>query len=353
MDTFSSSVPDRLLTPLALGPLRLPNRVVMSPMTRLRADSSLAPTALVGEYYAQRASAGLIISETIAVSPYGDGYPNIPGLYTTEQIVAWRRVTDAVHAAGGRMFAQLWHVGRARYDETTRPRPPGWALGDLLKPHDLSASNIATMLADFAHGARAAMAAGFDGTELHNGNGYLLDQFLRTAANRRQDTYGGSIENRIHLASELLGVLIEVWGADRVGIRLSPSATVDGAPDPQAFDTFAFLLERLRSFGLAYVHVTRTTKDDRARGSGPGIEIRHLRPYYGGRLLGAGEFTREEGEVALSEGWLDAVVYGRLFLANPDLPRRFAARAPLNTPNSDTFYTPGAVGLTDYPPMAK
>ena len=343
----------RLLTPLSLGALRLPNRVVMSPMTRLRADSSLAPTDLVATYYAQRASAGLIISETIAVSPYGDGYPNLPGIYSAAQIAAWRRVTDAVHHAGGRIFAQLWHVGRARHEDATRPRPPGWAIGEQLKPRDLSAGDLTTMIADFAQGARAAQEAGFDGVELHSGNGYLLDQFLRAPANLRSDSYGGAIENRIRPISQILAVLGAAWGNERVGVRLSPSATIDGAPDPQGFETFAYLLERLSRFRLAYAHVTRTTQEDRAHGSGPGIAIQKLRPHYDGQLLGAGEFTRDDGEAALSEGWLDAVVYGRLFLANPDLPERFAAQAALNTPHRDTFYSGGAAGFTDYPRMPR
>lgn len=352
MDDSSWPASDRLATPVALGALQLPNRVVMSPMTRLRADSDGAPPPLVAEYYSQRASAGMIISETIAVAPYGDGYPTLPGLYSDPQIAAWKRVTEAVHQAGGRIVAQLWHVGRPRFAEPSRPQSPGWALATPLHPQDLSATDLTAMQAGFAQGARAAHAAGFDGVEIHNGNGYLLDQFLRAAANQRQDAYGGSRENRIRLLLELLGGVAAIWGPERVGVRLSPSATVAGAPDPEGFATFAFLLKQLCRFRLAYVHVTRTTADDRARGAGPGIELRHLRPYYDGRLLGAGDFTRAEGEDALLEGSLDAVVYGRLFLANPDLPERFFTRAALNTPNRETFYTPGAAGLTDYPRLS-
>lgn len=354
MDSSSpvSNPPSQLSQPVTLGALRLRNRVVMSPMTRLRADADLRATPLMAAYYAQRASAGLIISETLAVAPYGDGYPNIPGLFTAEQVASWRPITDAIHAAGGHVVAQLWHVGRPRYEQAHTPRPPGWALAEPLAPHDLSAADLRAMRSDFAHGARAAKEAGFDGVEIHSGNGYLLDQFLRGAANLRTDAHGGPLTGRARLLTELLDAAAGVFGADRVGVRLSPSATVGGAPDPESFETFSQLFARLGGLGLAYVHATRTTEDDRARGAGPGIALPRLRPHYPGRLIGAGDFTREDGEQALGEGWLDAVAYGRLFIANPDLPERFFARAALNTPRRETFYTPGADGLTDYPRLA-
>jgi len=344
---------DLLLKPVTLGALRLPNRIIMSPLTRLRADAQLAPTKLVAEYYAQRASAGLIISEAIAVAPYGEGYPAIPGLFTAHQAEAWRAVVEAVHAEGGRIAAQLMHVGRARYEAGGPQRAPGWwAVADPLKPHELTPADLAAVIEEFARGARAARAVGFDAVEIHNGNGYLLDQFLRAGANQRGDGHGGSLENRTRLTLEIVTAVAEALGAERVGIRLSPSATVGGAPDPSGEETFAYLLERLAPLGLAYVHATRTTAQDRAHGSGPGIPLQRIRAFYPGKLIGAGDFTREEGEQALAEESVDAVAYGRLFIANPDLPERFARRVPLNVPDHSTFYTPGPVGLTDYPRLA-
>ena len=339
----------KLHSPVTLGALQLPNRIIMSPMTRLRAASDLAPPRIVADYYAQRATAGLIITETTSVAPYGAGYPPIPGIFTPAQIEGWAAVVEAVHAAGGRIFAQLWHVGHARGEEEGTGRPPGWAVADEIKPHELEVRDFPIMVDAFAEGARNALKAGFDGVEIHNGNGFLLDRFLRSATNRRTDVYGGSLENRARLATEILAGVSDVYGPDRVGIRISPSAMVGGGPDPEARDIFAYYLSRLGEFGLAYVHSTRTTSDDRAHGAGEGIPLSWVRSHYKGKLIGAGEFTQIEGEAALEGGILDAVVFGRLFLANPDLPARFAKGHGLNQPNPATFYTPGPEGLTDYP----
>lgn len=339
-----------LFTPVSLGALTLPNRILMAPMTRLRADSDLAPTELVDEYYTQRASAGLIVSESIMVSPHGDGLADVPGIYTDRQRHAWQRVTRAVHAAGGRIVAQLATIGRPRYAPTRgKPRPAGWAMAEPLVPHHFTSSEVAEIAEHFAGATEAARLAGFDGVEIHNGNGFLLDQFLREGANRRDDQYGGTIENRIRLTLEIVEAARGAWSADRVGIRLSPSATVHGAPDPTGYETFSFLLRELGRFGLAYAHVTRPTAEDRARGGGAGLDLRTLRSHFAGPMLAAGDFTRDEGERALAEGWLDAVVFGRLFAANPDLPDRFAFNAPLTPLDRDTLYTPGAAGYVDYP----
>ncbi|MFY0573670.1 alkene reductase [Cystobacter fuscus] len=344
---------DLLQTPVTLGALRLPNRIIMSPLTRLRTDEELAPTKLVAEYYAQRASAGLIISEAVAVAPSGDGYPAIPGLFTARQAEAWRTVVEAVHAQGGRIAAQFSHNGRARYATDDVQRAAGWwAVANPLKPHELTPTELSAMVESFGQAARTARAIGFDAVEIHNGNGYLLDQFLRAGANQRTDAHGGSLENRTRLALELVTAVSEAMGADRVGIRLSPSATVDGAPDPSGEETFAYLLERLAPLGLAYVHATRTTEQDRRHGSGPGIPLERVRALYPGKLIGAGDFTREDGERAVAEGTVDAVAYGRLFIANPDLPERFARRTALNVPDHATFYTPGPAGFTDYPRLS-
>jgi N-ethylmaleimide reductase len=341
-----------LQTPIAIGALRPRNRIIMSPMTRLRSDADLAPPEIMADYYAQRASAGLIITETIAVVAYGAGYPPLPGLFTTRQIEGWRNVAARVHAAGGLIAAQLWHVGRARGEADAEGRPPGWAVADEVKPDELDAIDIAAMVKAFVSGATAARSAGFDAVEIHNGNGFLLDRFLRAATNHRHDLYGGSLENRTRLTLEIIAAVADAIGADRVGIRLSPSATVGDSADPTGQETFAYLLERLQLLGLAYVHATRTTMEDRAHGSGPGIPLQWIREHYDGKLIGAGEFNRDDGEAAVADGTLDAVAYGRPFLANPDLPERFASGAPLNTAKPETFYTPGPEGLVDYPRLS-
>jgi N-ethylmaleimide reductase len=310
-----------LLKPLRLGALALPNRVIMAPMTRLRSDAALAPTELVAEYYAQRASAGLIVSEALAVRPFGAGFPDLAAIYTPAQQAGWARVVRRVHDAGGRIAAQLFDVGLARPE---RPEaPPFWATTDI----------------------------GFDMIEMHASSGNLFDRFLRAATNARDDEYGGPLAGRLRLLQELLDTLQSAIGAGRLGLKLSPSAMVDGAPDPSAADDFAAILRELSARELAYVHVTRATADDRARGSGPGLSFAELRRHYRGTLLGGGDLTQAEAEVLLTEGQLDGAVFGRLFIANPDLPARFAARAALNPLVRETMYTPGAAGFTDYPPL--
>jgi N-ethylmaleimide reductase len=346
------TTPGPLFTPTTLGALALSTRIVMSPMTRLRADVSLAPTDLVAEYYVQRASAGMIISESIMVAPHGDGYGPLPGLYTAAQRDGWRRVVERVHVAGGRIVAQLASLGRARFESRRgAPSAPGWAMVERLEPHHFTVSELARIVDAFAAAAEAARDAGFDGVEIHNGNGFLFDQFLRDGSNARRDHYGGSLANRRRLTLEIVEAVTSAWSADRVGLRLSPSALVDGAPDPTSFETFSSLLRELQRFGLAYTHLTRVTADDRARGSGEGIALRALRPFVKGGLVGTGDFTRDAAAHAIEEGWLDAVGFGRLFLANPDLPARFADDLPLNAPDSATFYSPGAKGYVDYPPL--
>jgi N-ethylmaleimide reductase len=345
------SSPDLLQTPVTLGALSLPNRIIMSPLTRLRTDAELAPREYVAEYYAQRASAGLIISEGIAPAAYGYGYPPVPGIYAPRQIEAWRDVVAAVHRAGGRIAAQLFHVGKPRWDKDgdSAARKDGWGVLPVVHPHELTPKELATVVEDFARAAATARAVGFDAVEVHNANGYLLDRFLRSGTNLRQDAHGGSLENRTRLAREILTAISGAIGAERVGIRISPSAMVNGAPDPSGEETFAYLLERLAPMGLAYVHATRTTEQDRAHGSGPGISLQRLRALYPHKLIGAGDFTREEGERVLAERTVDAVAYGRLFISNPDLPQRFARRETLNALDPKTLYTPGPQGFTDYP----
>lgn len=340
-----------LFTPLTLGSLKLPNRIIMAPMSRLRSDANGIIPGYMADYYAQRASAGMIITESIAVAPYGSGYPNLPGLYSPEQTAAWEHVTRSVHQRGGRIAAQLWHVGHARSDSEGEGREPGWAVAVGVQPHELSHDDIASMIKGFALGAAAALASGFDAVEIHAGNGFLLDRMLRPSTNRRTDDYGGSENSRYRLLLEILDAVQAEVPAGRVGVRLSPSATVDGKPDADAIAVFSGLLRALSAKELAYVHVTRTTTDDRRHGSGQGLSFAELRQHYSGVLIGAGAIGRGEGTDIVSRGDIDAAAFGRAFLANPDLPDRLWYGAPLNVPDPDTFYTPGPAGLTDYPMM--
>lgn len=337
----------QLSEPLRVGALVLPNRILMAPLTRLRSGPGLVPGEMMAEYYAQRASAGLIISEAMAARPYGAGWPDLAAIYSREQQAGWARVVRRVHDAGGRISAQLFDVGLARPE---RPgAPPWWAVTDEVRPAMLSRGDLAATVTAFEQAGRAAVDAGFDMIEMHASSGNLFDRFLRSATNARADAYGGSLAGRMRLLHEVLDRLESVIGAGRLGLKLSPSAMVDGAPDPDARDNFAAILQALSGRPLAYVHVTRATADDRARGSGPGLAFAELRPHYRGVLLGAGDLTQAEAEVLLTEGQIDGAVFGRLFIANPDLPARFAARAALNPPNRETFYSPGPAGYIDYP----
>jgi N-ethylmaleimide reductase len=356
-----------LFTPITLGALELPHRIFMAPLTRCRADEGNVPSDLAVEYYRQRASAALIITEATSVSPRGYGYPNTPGIFNEDHIRGWRKVTSAVHGAGGKIFAQLWHVGRISHPSfqpddrlpvapsPIKPRGQifnGHAMVDFVTPRELATSEIPGIVAEFALGAESAKAAGFDGVEIHNANGYLLDQFLRDGTNRRTDRYGGSIENRARLTLEVVEAVSGVWGSDRVGIRFSPGGIYNDMRDSNPLATFGYVLRELQSYKLAYAHITRTTADDIAHGAVAGVGPRELRPFYAGKIISAGGFTLEDGNVAIAEGWADAIAFGTSFIANPDLPERLRRRAPLNTPDPQTFYAPGAKGYTDYPALA-
>ena len=358
---------DTLFTPVQLGALRLPHRVLMAPLTRCRAEPGNVPGSLMAEYYRQRASAGLIIAEATAVTPRGFGYPNTPGIFTEAQVAGWRRVTDAVHAAGGRIVLQLWHVGRVSHPFyqpngelpvaplALAPKGKVWAgtgMADYVTPRALETAEIPGIIADYVHGAKCAKEAGFDGVEIHAANGYLIDQFLRSGSNQRTDTYGGSVENRIRLAVEVTEAVAQVWGADRVGIRLSPGGVFNDMSDADPLATFGALLRRLDPMGLAYAHITRVTAQDIAHGARDGVGPREIRAHYRGRIVSAGGFDRPQAEQALREGWADALAFGVPFLANPDLPERLRRDAPLNTPDEATFYASGPKGYTDYPALA-
>ena len=353
-----------LFDPVQLGALALPSRIVMAPLTRCRAAEGNVPVALNAEYYRQRASAGMIIAEATSVSPQGFGYPNTPGIFTAAQVAGWRGVTSAVHAAGGRILLQLWHVGRISHPSyqpdgglpvapsAIKPQGKiftGTAMEDYVAPRALERSEIPGVIAEYVHGARLAKEAGFDGVEIHNANGYLLDQFLRDGTNRRGDDYGGSVQNRVRLTLEVTEAVVGVWGADRVGIRLSPGGVFNDMHDSDPLETFGHVLKELDSMRLAYAHVTRVTAQDVAHGAKEGVGPRELRPHYRGNIVSAGGFTRESGERALAEGWADAIAFGVPFLANPDLPERLRRHASLNVPDEATFYAPGPEGYTDYP----
>jgi N-ethylmaleimide reductase len=353
----------KLLTSYDLGPLTLPNRVLMAPMTRNRAPGNV-PTDLMATYYQQRASAGLIITEATQVHPRGRGYPNTPGIHSDEQVEGWKTITEAVHDAGGRIFLQLWHVGRVSHhsyqpdDDDGRPLAPsavqleeGQAftatgeMDDFTTPRALTTEEVEDVVDQFAHGAENARRAGFDGVEIHGANGYLLEQFLATGTNQRTDRYGGSVENRSRFLFEVVDAVTGVWDADRVGIRLSPGSSFNGMHDENPTETFGFVAENLNAYDLAYVHLAENDPVD-------GRPARHLvRPRYDGTLVVAGEYDRESGEAALQNDEADLVAYARRFLANPDLPERFAQNAPLNDWDRDTFYGGDAEGYTDYPTL--
>ncbi len=356
-----------LFSPITIGPLALPNRIFMAPLTRCRASEGHVPNELNAEYYTQRATAGLIISEATSVTPCGYGYPNTPGIHTEVQAAGWKKITRAVHAKGGHIYLQLWNVGRISHPfyqpHGELPIAPsaikpagkiftGNSMEDFVTPRALEAAEIPGIIAEYAHGATLAKEAGFDGVEIHNANGYLLDQFLRTGTNIRTDQYGGSVENRARLTLEVTEAVVGVWGAHQVGIRFSPSGIFNDMHDSNPLETFSYVLGELNRFGLAYAHITQVTAQDIAHGATGGVGPRELRPAWKGKVISAGGFTQESGNAALAEGWADAIAFGVPFLSNPDLPERFRRNAALNKPDEATFYASGPDGYTDYPFLA-
>jgi hypothetical protein len=309
------------------------------------------------EYYVQRASAGLIISEATSVAPRGVGYPHTPGVWSGEQVEGWRKIVDGVHGAGGRMFLQLWHVGRISdpiYHDGALPIAPSAIAPkgnvSLVRPQRpygapraLEVEEIPGVVEAFRRGAQNAEAAGFDGVEIHGANGYLLDQFLQDGANKREDSYGGGIENRARLMLEVTDAVVSVWGPGRVGVHLAPRADAHDMGDSDLPATFGYVARELGKRGIAFLCARESTKAPRL---GP-----DLKAAFGGLYLANEGFSREAAEAVIGAGEADAVAFGKLFLANPDLPRRFALGAPLNAWNSDTFYSDGAIGYTDYPPL--
>lgn len=360
----------KLFTPLRAGALTLPNRVIMAPLTRMRATfPGDEPNELMMKYYVQRASAGLIISEATQVSPQGKGYMDTPGIHSAAQVAGWRRITADVHAAGGRMCAQLWHVGRVShpslqpegglpvsasaipYRNRTSVRGPDGRpqRADCPTPRALALAEIPGVVDDYRRATANACAAGFDMVEVHAAHGYLLHQFQSAESNHRDDRYGGSLENRARLTLEALDACIGAWSADRVGIRVSPLGTFNGLDDREGLEMGLYLAEQFTRRGIAYLHLS---EPDWAGGPAHTPEFRRaLRERFPGVIIGAGNYTREKAEDLLAQGVIDAAAFGRPFIANPDLPQRLATDAPLNTPELATFYGGGAEGYTDYPAL--
>ena len=359
-----------LFTPVRVGDLSLPHRIVMAPLTRMRAGEGNVPQPMNVEYYTQRASAALIITEATQISSQGVGYPHTPGIHTEEQIAGWQKITQAVHQQGGRMFLQLWHVGRVSHPDLqphgelpvapSAIAPEGMAAtyeGEkpFVVPHALRIEEIAQIVEDYRQAAKNAMEAGFDGVEIHSANGYLLDEFLQDGSNQRSDSYGGSIANRARLLMEVTEAVTEVWGGNRVGVRLSPSSTFMSMHDSNPEELFGYVGKELNRFGLAYLHIVepRIKGDTKVEEDSNGLGVKFFRPIFAGTLITAGGYTRETGNEVLASGNADLVAYGRLFIANPDLPQRFKLQAPLNDYDRSTFYAQEKEGYIDYPTLAE
>lgn len=356
-----------LFTPFSIGPYTLRNRLVMAPLTRQRAGADDVPTALNVEYYSQRASAGLIITEATQVGEFAKGYAWTPGIYSAAQINAWKTITDAVHAQGGTIFLQLWHTGRISHPALLQGQQPvsasalapdnatafivdeqGPRLVAPPTPRALELEEIPAIVAQFAHAARNALAAGFDGVEVHGANGYLLDQFLESGSNQRQDQYGGSPENRARLLLEVTDAIIEVWGAQRVGVRLSPFSSFNGMSDAEPEQTFGYATDQLAQRQLAYLHLI-----DHTASVGPRARalLDDLRQRFPGPLILAGGYSADPAAAValLEQGKADLLAFGQAFIANPDLPKRLALGVTLNAADPNTFYGGDARGYTDYP----
>jgi N-ethylmaleimide reductase len=350
-----------LFTPLQVGALSLFNRMLMAPLTRARSDLAHMPNDLMAEYYAQRASAGLIVTECTMIAPDTSAFVTEPGIYSPEQVLAWKKITDAVHAKGGKIVMQIWHAGRAAHpllnNGAENVAPSAIAVsGDIQTPrgkvphalpHALTSAEISNLVDTFASAAKHAIAAGFDGVEVHGANGYLIDQFLRDGANQRTDMYGGTMQNRARFLFEVLTAVCAAIGSDRVGLRLSPLNSFNSMIDSDPLGLIAFLAKRLNDFNLAYLHLMRA--DFLQQQTGDVMTV--ARAQYKGVLIGNMGYSSDEAQAAILDKKLDAVAFGTGFLANPDLPERVRAGADLNVPDQATFYTPGAKGYTDYPMM--
>jgi 2,4-dienoyl-CoA reductase-like NADH-dependent reductase (Old Yellow Enzyme family) len=344
--------------PIQLGELSLPNRIIMAPLTRCRSSEGRVPNTTMAEYYSQRANAGLIISEATSVAPMGVGYPNTPGIWSDAQVEGWKLVTAAVHKAGGRIIMQLWHVGRISdpvYLDGKSPVAPSAIAPNgnvsMLRPEKsfetpraLELEEIPGIIEEFRQGAENAQKAGFDGVEIHGANGYLLDQFLQTASNKRTDAYGGSVENRARLLLEITDAAISVWGAGRVGVHLAPRGDAHDVGDENPLEIFSHVAKELGKRQIAFIF-TREHYNE------PGITP-ELKKAFGGPVIVNEQLTLEMAQELLDKGVADAISFGRWYIANPDLVQRLQAKAELNPLNADTIYAQGAEGYTDYPAMA-
>jgi 2,4-dienoyl-CoA reductase-like NADH-dependent reductase (Old Yellow Enzyme family) len=346
-----------IFDPITLGDLQLPNRIIMAPLTRCRTDEGRVPNAMMAEYYVQRASAGLILSEATSVTAMGVGYPNTPGIWNDEQVRGWTQVTNALHEAGGRIFLQLWHVGRISHPmylngelpvAPSAIKPAGHVslvrpITDFPTPRELATEELADIVEAYRVGAENAKAAGFDGVEIHGANGYLLDQFLQSGTNQRTDQYGGSVENRARLLLEVTDAAISVWGAQRVGVHLSPRADLHDMGDENLAETFIHVARELGKRGIAFICAREKEADDSLAAQ--------LRDAFRGPYIVNEQYTAESANAALANGTADAVAFGVPFIANPDLPARFKTGAALNPPRPELFYAAGPVGYTDYPAL--
>ena len=344
-----------LFDPIQIGDLHLNNRIIMAPLTRCRADEGRVPNALMAEYYVQRASAGLILSEATSVTPMGVGYPDTPGIWSEDQVRGWLNITRAVHANGGRIFLQLWHVGRVSdpvYMNGELPvapsavKPAGHVslvrpIKEFVTPRALETEEIAEIVEAYRHGAENAKAAGFDGVEIHGANGYLLDQFLQSSTNQRNDQYGGSVENRARLLLEVTDAAISVWGADRVGVHLAPRQDAHDMGDANPRETFGYVARELGKRGVAFICTREKQGEDSL--------TPFIKEQFGGLVIANERFTKDQANAWLAEGKADAVAFGIPFIANPDLVERLAQDAPLNEPRPELFYAQGPVGYIDYP----
>ncbi|MFV2061416.1 MAG: alkene reductase [Gammaproteobacteria bacterium] len=349
-----------LFSPLKIGALTIPNRIVMAPLTRNRANQDNAPHELHVEYYSQRASAGLIITEASQVSEQGVGYPSTPGIYHPVQVSAWRSVTDAVHAKGGRIFLQLWHVGRISHPSLqvnnalpvapSAIKPAGDAITydgpqAYVEPRALEITEINEIVQQFQVAAHNAKVAGFDGVEIHAANGYLLDQFLRDGTNQRSDQYGGSLENRARVINEVIKAVLQEWDAGQVAIRISPENSYNDIADSNPQSTFNFITKQINQYGLAYLHVL----EGDMTGKPKQIDYAQIKSRFDGPYMANSGYTKESAEQSIEQAHSDFVSFGVLYIANPDLVERFADDSVLNTPDQETFYGGDEKGYTDYP----
>jgi N-ethylmaleimide reductase len=361
---------DVLFDRFTLGDLELPNRVLMAPLTRSRSQQpGDIPWTLNATYYAQRASAGLIFAEATQVSPQGKGYAFTPGIHSDAQVEGWREVTNAVHDAGGRIYLQLWHVGRISRPELqpdgqlpvapSAIKPEGAmtfidadsGMVEVLEPRALTGDEIPGIVEQYRQGALNAKRAGFDGVEIHAANGYLLDQFIRSQSNRRDDDYGGSIDNRLRLPLMVVDAVVEVWGAGRTGIRVSPTGTFNDMHDDDPVATYAAFAKALDARGVAFIEVVEDSFQGNAADGRPEAVIGAIREHFSGAYIANGNYTADEARRRIAAGACDLVSFGRVFIANPDLPRRFREGAPLNAYDDSTFYGGDARGYTDYPAL--